>query len=771
MISRTDGRTCRSNGRARMITAILTTFAGVLLSPVGALAAPSAPASAPQQATWSIERTPNPRVANGTLLAISCPTAHDCVGVGSYDDAQATSPWAEIWNGKSWKAVPAASPNGSTHTVLAGISCATSSFCMAVGHSTDVSGVQVTLAETWNGKSWALRSPPNPPSAKTSQLVAVSCASPQSCVAVGTYTLSHDVYEGISDLWDGSTWTSMKIAHLPSAGTMFGDVSCFTVRDCVAVGMYLNSNTDDWETLAELWQGSGWQAQQTPQATGSIVDDLQGVSCISQSECTAVGYYINGNGVGNSLGATLAEAWNGSAWTIQPTPNPKGLNLADLESVSCTSATACTAVGSFDRNGVNDIALAEVWNGSEWTLQPTVNPKTATSLMSGVACPVQSECIAAGSSEAKFGPSVPLLEVRGDTSWKQVQVPVLDGTASSILQSVSCGSTTACMAVGSFKVSPSTTATLSEDWNGTKWRIVPMPIVKGSGTSTLESVVCTSPDACVAVGSETSGTSSAGLVESWNGKRWTIEQISTPPGTSSVLSAVSCTSVEYCVAAGYYVLDSESFAFTEIWNGSVWSIDTVPLPPEGYDSELEAVSCTSPTACTAVGQYTQSAMLAALVERWNGSQWVLQSTPAIDGYLVGVSCPTVTACTAVGSSYSYPAGIAVLAEAWNGTKWKIETTPPIADTDFAQFYGAECQVPTSCTAVGAYSDAESGRSVSLAESSQASKWASDATPNPQGPCALVAVSARSPSTLVAVGSQAVAGGVSLTFAEAATVHP
>lgn len=87
MISRTDGRTCRSNGRARMITAILTTFAGVLLSPVGALAAPSAPASAPQQATWSIERTPNPRVANGTLLAISCPTAHDCVGVGSYDDS------------------------------------------------------------------------------------------------------------------------------------------------------------------------------------------------------------------------------------------------------------------------------------------------------------------------------------------------------------------------------------------------------------------------------------------------------------------------------------------------------------------------------------------------------------------------------------------------------------------------------------------------------------------------------------------------------------
>ena len=283
---------------------------------------------------------------------------------------------------------------------------------------------------------------------------------------------------------------------------------------------------------------------------------------------------------------------------------------------------------------------------------------------------------------------------------------------------------------------------------------------------------CTSPDTCFAVGSyETSSTSSVALVEAWNGNSWTIEQTPTPPGTSSVLSAVSCASSEYCAAAGYYVLDSDTFAFTEVWNGSAWSVDTVPMPAEGYDSELFGVSCTSQTACTAVGEYTQSSMLAALIERWNGSQWTLQSTPAIDGYLAGVSCPTTTYCIAVGNSYSYPSGISVLVEAWNGTKWKIETTPSIVDTDFAQLYGAECQSSTTCTAVGAYFDVESGRSVSLAESTQASKWAIDRSPNPAGPCALVAVSARSPSTQVAVGNQTAASGISLTFAEDATVDP
>lgn len=376
---------------------------------MGALATSDAPA--PQQATWSIERTPDPRVANGNLLAISCPTAKDCVGVGSYDDVRATSPWAEIWNGASWKAVPAANPYGDTHTVLSGISCPTMSFCSAVGDASDVSGVQVTLAETWNGKSWAIQPTPNPPAAKKSQLVAVSCASRRSCVAVGTYTLSHGVSEGLAYIWGGATWTLMKTARLASASTMFSGVSCFEIRDCVAVGMYLNSNTDDWVTLAELWQGSAWTAQQTPQATGSIVDDLQGVSCTSLDACVAVGYYINGNGIGDSLGPTLAEAWNGSVWTIEPTPNPKTFDVGDLDGVSCTSATACTAVGYFYRISGNNQALAEVWNGSEWKLQSTVDPKTAASSLSDVACPVESKCFAAGSYQAGFGPSRPLLEV------------------------------------------------------------------------------------------------------------------------------------------------------------------------------------------------------------------------------------------------------------------------------------------------------------------------------------------------------------------------
>jgi len=51
-----------------------------------------------------------------------------------------------------------------------------------------------------------------------------------------------------------------------------------------------------------------------------------------------------------------------SAWAIQPTPNPL-VRDGFLTAVSCTSPSACIAVGSRrDRTGAQ-VTLAEVWNG------------------------------------------------------------------------------------------------------------------------------------------------------------------------------------------------------------------------------------------------------------------------------------------------------------------------------------------------------------------------------------------------------------------------
>src|SRR5581483_37193 len=104
-----------------------------------------------------------------------------------------------------------------------------------------------------------------------------------------------------------------------------------------------------------------------------------GVSCPNASDCEATGSSRNG-----STTTTLAELWNGSTWTIQATPNASG-TFSQLEGVSCTSASACTAVGS---------GLAERWNGSNWTLQLITKPKEVDLLR--VSCTDASTCMADG---------------------------------------------------------------------------------------------------------------------------------------------------------------------------------------------------------------------------------------------------------------------------------------------------------------------------------------------------------------------------------------
>jgi hypothetical protein len=68
----------------------------------------------------------------------------------------------------------------------------------------------------------------------------------------------------------------------------------------------------------------------------------------------------------------MAEAWNGTSWSLVTTPNP-GSTENELRGVSCTSPSSCMAVGDFAGIG-NQLTLAESWNGSSWSVVKTRRP-------------------------------------------------------------------------------------------------------------------------------------------------------------------------------------------------------------------------------------------------------------------------------------------------------------------------------------------------------------------------------------------------------------
>jgi hypothetical protein len=283
---------------------------------------------------------------------------------------------------------------------------------MAVG--TDVSksygSSRSTFAERWDGYHWSVRRTPSPgnPSA---ELRAVSCISASWCTAVGDYV--NDVVKAtLAEHWNGSRWSIQHTLN-PSGtskdakgGQQLTGISCPTPKRCVAVGEYgvlnLHGHSASFGTLAESWNGHDWSLMRTPTPSSAQASDLNSVSCSSSTACTAVGHYythpIRGS-IYNGPHFALVERWNGRRWSIQRTPTPGKAVNSFLYGVSCPSQLSCTAVGTEERPHGRHLVLAERWSGRGWALSRAVfPPRSFTSLLSGVSCSGQSACTAVGTA-------------------------------------------------------------------------------------------------------------------------------------------------------------------------------------------------------------------------------------------------------------------------------------------------------------------------------------------------------------------------------------
>ena len=182
---------------------------------------------------------------------------------------------------------------------------------------------------------------------------------------------------------------------------------------------------------------------------------------------------------------------------------------------------------------------------------------------------------------------------------------------------------------------------------------------------------------------------------------WTIQRVPMPAGTAAgELVGVSCPTATLCMAVG----NAGGVAAAERWSGGAWSPGVLPLPAGAAFSTLSGISCPDSGHCIAVGYYRNSfGSDDLLAERWQFGTWKIQKIPApANGLLLSaVSCTSDTSCTAVGESAVGPADT-TLAEHWDGSSWTVQPTPNPAGTTFSFLSGLSCPSATSCTAVGFY---------------------------------------------------------------------
>lgn len=329
--------------------------------------------------SWSIVSSPNSGMPDNTLRGTAVVSANDvwAVGDATSNPPEPGQPLIEHWDGAAWTIV--ASPPLSDVAGLDGVAANSSNDVWTVGEVADQ-----TLTEHWNGKNWQVV--PSPSKTVNGQptsnvLTGVVALAPNDVWAVG-YAATITVAETLILHWNGGTW---NIVPSPSPGEgngyfydqLLGVTAVRSIRSSTTPTLApddvwaAGQGTTDGEShnLIEHWSGDAWNVVASPHFPNTNDDFMQSVSAITANDIWAVGAFSIPNAEGSPL-QTATLHWDGTSWSIVPSPSPSS-NFDVLNGVAGTTSNDVWAVGSFDDDSGLLNPLVEHWGGAGWSVFPS----------------------------------------------------------------------------------------------------------------------------------------------------------------------------------------------------------------------------------------------------------------------------------------------------------------------------------------------------------------------------------------------------------------
>ena len=184
-----------------------------------------------------------------------------------------------------------------------------------------------------------------------------------------------------------SAGTVAKTANPGTTATHLEGVAALSASNAWATGYTTDSpNEQHGTSLIEHWNGSTWTREKS-QNSGKSWNQLNGLSALGANSIWAVGAYF---GDGKAY-HPLVEYYDGTRWSTQSTDRLKGDSF--LLDVSARSASDVWAAGYWDRaQGAALQTLIEHWNGTRWSIVPSPNVVSADNVLSGI--------VALGASDA-----------------------------------------------------------------------------------------------------------------------------------------------------------------------------------------------------------------------------------------------------------------------------------------------------------------------------------------------------------------------------------
>lgn len=314
------------------------------------------------------------------VISVACATAGACAAIGLFQDVNdRTQAFITTSDNGAWtQAAPVVFPDGVLFTIprvyLTSVSCASAGNCTAVGRywSADGSDKPFTITSTagvWGAPTTVVF--PNgtvPTTPYFAVARSVSCSSAGNCAAVGHYALGGGYYQAYTVTSTNGTWGPAQTVAFPpntlnaNAEAELVDVSCASDGECTAVGYYADTN-GEYLGFTVTSNGGQWATAQSQPA-----DHLPyGVSCVSAGNCTAVGDFTDSNGRTQAYAVTSTNGQWGAPVPVTFEPGVQNTSpTARLDKVSCGAAGSCTAIGFFintdgDTEGFTVTSSNDVW--------------------------------------------------------------------------------------------------------------------------------------------------------------------------------------------------------------------------------------------------------------------------------------------------------------------------------------------------------------------------------------------------------------------------
>lgn len=396
-----------------------------------------------------------------------------------------------------WAPASSPEPSDSHGGNLAHVVCLSATSCHAVGVNFDLSNVEHSLMQKYNGTAWSVVASQDPVGSGQVTLNNLDCISATFCQAVGSYRDGGMAEHALIYAYNGTAWSVATISEpVGSNSVTLGGVDCSSTTFCQAVGSYRDSG-NVLHTLIYAYNGSTWSVVASSDPAGAAYSGLKKVACVSTTFCQAVGYY----GDSGNNAHTQIQSYNGTAWSVATSSDPTNDSInSSLEDINCASATSCQAVGYYRAPDASWHTITKTYNGTVWNLATVTGPGSPDSgILTHIDCVSASFCQAVGSYYLS-SVQKPLVHTYNGTTWSTTAIPDPSDFVNGFLNGVSCISTTACHIVGTYQDTNSDQRALIQSYDGTDWSIASGVDPVGTNFALLLDVDCASATFCQAVG-------------------------------------------------------------------------------------------------------------------------------------------------------------------------------------------------------------------------------------------------------------------------------